>query len=395
MAVEIFNEQKYIDASNKALLFITSQKIVNKMKRLFLWIIPMLIWSTSCDKNVQVQEDLPRSGDVYVAGTVDGKAVLWKNGVAQNLTDETLDAEASSVFVSGNDVFVAGTVDGKAVLWKNGIAQNLSDGGANSVFVFGNDVYVAGYETNKQGYYVATTWSNGIAQNLTDGTSYAVAKSVFVYDGNVYVVGDERTEKDFYSEQTFAKVWKNGVVQDFFEDNKAVRANSVFVYGGNIYVAGVGIDFGYAAIVWENGIAQHLDGGYSIYSDAYANAVFVSGNDVYVAGRMSGRTHHYGKLWKNGEATVEYGETIFTSIYVTGEDCYVAGRSVGGFAILLKNGISQILAQGTIGSVTSANSIFGGVAKNLIYLFHAKPQSRKERNFAPKNFASLRLCEII
>jgi len=83
------------------------------------------------------------------------RATLWKNGIAQSLTDEKKDAKAFSVFVSGEDVYVAGykrnTQEKRvATLWKNGIAQSLTDGKRDTealcVFVLGEDVYVAGYE---------------------------------------------------------------------------------------------------------------------------------------------------------------------------------------------------------------------------------------------------------
>jgi len=89
--------------------------------------------------------------DVYVAGYEEnsqGKlvATLWKNGNGQRLTNGKEWAEANSVFVSGNDVYVAGNKryedggDYGPVLWKNAVAQNLTDdgwgsAGAYSVFV--------------------------------------------------------------------------------------------------------------------------------------------------------------------------------------------------------------------------------------------------------------------
>jgi hypothetical protein len=71
-----------------------------------------------------------------VAG-YNGHPVLWKNGVAQELTEGNgyaTNSNAYSVFVSGNDVYVAG-FDNSARLWKNGVAQELNGYQALSVFV--------------------------------------------------------------------------------------------------------------------------------------------------------------------------------------------------------------------------------------------------------------------
>ena len=136
--------------------------------------------------------------DVYVAGQESCEAILWKNGVAQNLdfVNQYECSGAHSVFVSGSDVYVAGFetsdvyIQGINVgyyglfarLWKNGVAQNLTDGTARaeatSVFVSGDDVYVVG--TVGYGRPIAKLWKNGDEQDLSDGTTPAQANSVYV-----------------------------------------------------------------------------------------------------------------------------------------------------------------------------------------------------------------------
>ena len=138
--------------------------------------------------------------DVYVVGRVDGKSRLWKNGIIQNWGNAG-SAYYSSVFVSGNDVYVAGGVGSWSVrvatLWKNGVAQNLTDGNsfghAYAVFVSGNDVYVVGGIDG-----VTTLWKNGIKQNL-ENADVCYTPSVFVSGNDVYVLG-------------FRKLWVNGKV---------------------------------------------------------------------------------------------------------------------------------------------------------------------------------------
>jgi hypothetical protein len=160
----------------------------------------------------------------------DGKSVatLWKNGVATRLSDGTKQAVAKAVFVSGTDVYVisdesinpedrytpgnenAGTTPiPKSVvkIWKNGVADNLTDGTkqavGNSVFVNNGDIYVAGYE-NDGTTCTARVWKNktgtSLASGLYAGMRMVAASSVFVNGNDVYaVVNDGGT----------AKTWKN------------------------------------------------------------------------------------------------------------------------------------------------------------------------------------------
>ena len=81
--------------------------------------------------------------DVYVASVNAGKnAIILKNGVEQQLSN--VESSANCVFVVGSNVYVAGYEyyapnRNRAVLWKNGVAQYLTDGAvdaaATSVFV--------------------------------------------------------------------------------------------------------------------------------------------------------------------------------------------------------------------------------------------------------------------
>ena len=317
----------------------------------------------------------PQKKDVYVAGSESNAqdksvAKLWKNGIAQNLTDGTCNAVANSVFISGGDVYVVGyeydTQDKSvAKLWKNGKAQNLTDGTydaeAYSIFVSGSDVYVAGFEASGQEHpewygtynrYVAKLWKNGVAQNLTDGTFEAKANSVYVSDGDVYVVGYERRgEYGYY----YAKLWKNGIVENISNNNSI--AYSVFVSGNNVYAAGWDAVYQSAA-VWTNNVSQILATG-SMQTSFYAKSVYVSGGDVYVVGNSSFAYHSmaswYALFWKNGEnISSNYGASAY-SVCVTDNDVYVAGHQSGIGATIWKNGIAQELSKI---SYSSANSVF-------------------------------------
>jgi len=169
------------------------------MKRLILnylviEVLVSLAVFTSCKKDDEENTNV----DVYVVGdnfsTVNSVGTIWKNGIAQNLTDSY---QARSVYVSGSDVYVVGSgsigqdIPICAKLWKNGVALKLpvSNGAcANSVYVSDNDVYTVGYEYNNfQGGIFAKLWKYGVTQNLNDENNYANAYSIHVSDNDVYI----------------------------------------------------------------------------------------------------------------------------------------------------------------------------------------------------------------
>ena len=189
--------------------------------------------------------------DVYVAGVVGNSgATLWKNGVEQNLSQTNNDnddyySSANSVFVAGDDVYVAGYESwsdnygyyyNAAILWKNGVAQSLSQtnhddydyysSSANSVFVSGSDVYVAGGEylhnEDGEGIRFVTLWKNGVTQHLSDEINYGEANSVFVLGDDVYVGGVGTVANGNIG----GILWINGVAQNL---SNAGEVYSVFV----------------------------------------------------------------------------------------------------------------------------------------------------------------------
>ncbi len=144
--------------------------------------------------------------DVYVSGYGNdngSQAKLWKNGVATILDKvATGNISANDVFVAGNDVYVVGEKQlntynsffnfypSVAVLWKNGVATNLTNGNtkanATSVFVSGSDVYVCGYEfihmynTSGGGTNNAKIWKNGVTGVVSKTNNNLIPTSIFV-----------------------------------------------------------------------------------------------------------------------------------------------------------------------------------------------------------------------
>ena len=204
---------------------------------------------------------------MYVAGYEKNEqgnkvAKLWKNGVAQNLTDGNYGAQAKSVYVSGSNMYIVGYEGNNdceyptPMFWKNGVVQkffvpdnnedyNLEDvcSMPQSVYISGNDAYVAGGSSG------AILWKNGITQELESDGKWCGAFSIYVQGKDVYVAGGEHR----------AKIWKNGEVQYLTtSDNSPAAARSVYVFGGVVYVAGYQ---GKVAKFWKNGVAYNLTNG--------------------------------------------------------------------------------------------------------------------------------------
>jgi hypothetical protein len=273
------------------------------------------------------------TADIFVAGTENGIAKVWRNGVATNLSTLTDSAEAFSVFVSDNDVYVAGYFGQNACFWKNGVRTNLtnvnnSETTAFSIYVLGTDVYVAGEEYNyTTNLSQAKMWKNGIQTNLSSASNYSTANSIFVSGNDVYVGGIEKTIVSNGVNQK-AVYWKNGTIVNLNGSALASESYSIYVSGSDVYVAGLtrGIISESKATYWKNGIPTTLNPNDN--SSAFLKSIFVYNGDVYISGtQKNGNGLEYlAKTWKNGVVTnLSNNKSEAISIFVKNNDVYVVG----------------------------------------------------------------------
>jgi len=368
--------------------------------------LPKIYGMTGIARSVYVS-----GSDVYVVGE-DGSdnAILWKNSVAQTLTNPSgvgsYYRDSNSVFVSGGNTYVAGgTRNGAyAVLWTNGVGQRLSssNSGSNSVYVLNSDVYVCGNIGRN-----AAFWRNG--QGYVFCNSDSDAKSIFVSKDGGGDSGDEKhptrvtlnkntmaiavgsnetltaTVEPWYvpnravtwhsSNSNIATVSNDGTVTAHNSGSATITVTTVDsgktatcqVTVADIYVAGYrNVSGKSVATLWKNGTAQSLTNG---SYNAVAESVFVTSTDTYVCGyelNSSGKT--VAKVWRNGSLyqTLTNGDSNAAAysicyangnVYAVGHEYNSQGRAV---ATIWTNGVAKRLADDTYStyaySVTTSGS---------------------------------------
>ena len=244
--------------------------------------------------------------NVYLAGTINKQAAVWKNGVPTILAGGATRTYATSIYVFGTDVYVAGygtdqsNANAVALVWKNGVVtkqQSSTDAEAYSVYVAASGVYVAGFTTvfyqNNQPYpnngtmtyRAATVWLNGTPTVLSDGNKAfydnngllglgqalgrdSQANGVYANGSDVYVAGDE--DQGPYS-QVNAMLWKN--------KNKLILYNNI---GGNY--ADNQPKSGFLGKFFTGDTTYIIPPTFSLSSTNNATSVFVSNGTVYTAG---------------------------------------------------------------------------------------------------------------
>lgn len=256
------------------------------------------------------QSIIVNGNDVYVAGSNNWTATVWKNGIKVYFEGEK--AEVSDMEVVGNDVYVSGSIVKEfsnpteirtvPVLWKNGIAVSLLNndhyGEATSVFVSGADVYVSGNDNN-----IATIWKNGIPIKLSDDLQGSLVNDVVVVGNDIYAIG---------SANNVAKLWKNGVDTNSFDDYTSRVLKKIVVVGQDLYIGGQENSISHPAIakIWKNGVSTNLTDGLKW---AFFSSMFLdTSNNIYmVTNEPIDNRKNTCKIWKNGALIIKYDNYQF------------------------------------------------------------------------------------
>jgi hypothetical protein len=280
------------------------------------------------------------SVDVYATVRGDG-VIYWKNAEEYFLSSvQNNIGGAYGIAISQSNVYIAGSANYIAGIWKNGVETVLPVSSSNSIteakaiVVSDNDLYVAGSDA-----FIPVYWKNSIEHKLPV-TGGGFINSIAINGSDVYAAGYTKTSTDNLV------YWKNGV--------EKIIGNSTVVNGGAMCIAVSGVDVyicgtdSGAAAYWKNDVKVILSkssGG----EPAEANALALSANDLYIVGYYNGSAVY----WKNGIKftlpSLSYSARA-TCIYIYNSDIYIGG-SDGNSAVYWENGIEYHL--GSIGYVTS------------------------------------------
>ena len=235
------------------------------------------------------------------------KIKVWKNNIAQDITNGLHIAEAKDIFVNQNDVYIVGNEHigqlnkSVATLWKNGVAVRLTNNEtisyANSVYVYGNDVYVAGEKIDNQGYSQGVIWKNGVETILenTHSEFNTFIKDIVVENNIVYACG-----YSLNGIKSIAKIWKNGTPINLSNENDFIIANAIAIHNSEVYVAGSEFDVtiydNKESRVWKNGnIIENSKVEHSGF-----NSIQVTNEGIFTSGTKSGINLNYA-IWKSSK----------------------------------------------------------------------------------------------
>ncbi len=318
-----------------------------------------LLVNTGC-KKTEVQQ-FTQGFNVYMAGTVNGTGVYWKNGQGTQLAPGF---NATCIAVSGTEVFVGGQSNDEAVYWKDGHIISLAQPSSivNGIALSGSDVYCVGsaagtlFIDSAGGSDVNITsavyWKNGVANNLEPNARGAAAEAICFSGTDMYVVGH------VYNDADTAVQWKNGVRMDYTDNNFQNQvAYAVALLGTDVYAPGI---YNNNPVYWKNGIKTALAIGSA--GLGAATSIAINGTDTYIAGSYYSQTNGpTAAFWKNGVLITLPNDQSYpsnaTGIAVAGSDVYVTGSvsaANGGAPIpaYWKNGVEvDFSGNGTVNAI--------------------------------------------
>ncbi len=324
----------------------------------------ILLLSLGCKKNKPATPKPPPpkpDPGIYMVGEKYWGSNPWEvhaitiaNETTTELAPSGIEAYAKAITHLDKDIYVAGhEAIGEqnefaqkrpvATIWKNGVAQRLTDGKRAAkvldIVVSGKSIYVSGEESETATgalKFKVCYWKDGVQHILTTPTNGQADGVMAVQGDDVYIAGNIMNVQftPVYKQLWQPIYWKNNVITELDKkDFNYAAAAGVAVSGTNVYVAGTGyrIDPVTSAttsvpLLWTNGVLRELAPANA--NNIHATGIAVNGNDVYVLGKKGAKEPCY---WKNGtQVTLEVPETPTNHaqaqrMYIVDGDVYVCG----------------------------------------------------------------------
>lgn len=316
-----------------------------------------LISCSSDDDGPELPTDSGISEKIFVAGIVNGAAVVWNNGNTIYLTDGSKDANAYDVIKDNGKLYVVGFERNSSAVdiakyWIDGVSYSLTNGvndaEALKIQKHGNDIYILVREV-LVGYKRTIIFKNGI-EFFTTPSDFSFTPIDFAFKGSdIYILGVDQFGNKSYLKVTnnsfdkfdlidfkFATGIKfsgndryiygdkdgsprymiNNTIQDIEDDPSAYSyLYSMIIESGKIYATGTTKkdDLQSQAAVWANNQV-------TILTDGLNNAIGFDidrwQNKTYVVGYIGSDLEYMAMLWKDGESFVLANFGIANSIFI-------------------------------------------------------------------------------
>jgi len=314
-----------------------------------------LIAFSACKKNNDHTVGPPPIPDgpyLYVGGSVNSQATLWKINMGETSPDTTMTNISNAtlindIILSDTNVYMAGRSNGRGVYWKNDTAIPVTNANEiDYITVSGANVYTTGFDKfTNAGYWNNNTETN-LNNTLPQQSSFSISMSSMVTSGNdVYVTGSicftGSTDSSIYGNS--AVYWKNGNIVYLsnhgyggllYQSTTGIAVSGTDVYvSGNIDIDADTLDWcGY----WKDSVPIGL---YNSRRGASANstAIALSGTDVYITGIIYSNGVFSAAYWKNGNITMLSGQAA-NAIAISGSDVYILGIDNQNNTVIWKNG---------------------------------------------------------
>lgn len=271
------------------------------------------IYLTDGSKDAFAKDVIKDNGKLYVVGSERNSsnisiAKYWVDGVPNSLTNGVNDANALKIQKNGNDIYILVREYGRTIIFKNGVEffTTPSDMFFDPVdFAFnGSDIYILGVDQFGNYSYLKVT--NNSFDNF-DLIDFKFATGIKFSGNDMYIYGSKNGSPRYMI---------NNTIQDIEDDPSAHSyLKSMVIESGKIYATGETKKDGleYQAAVWANNQVTILTDG---LKNAYGYDIDRWQNKTYVVGYIGSDLEYMAMLWKDGESFVLANFGIANSIFI-------------------------------------------------------------------------------